>query len=282
LTTTIIHHDKSTTLVPISDRCFNYGDGFFTTILSQNNQLFLLDLHISRLKRAANTLLFEPIDWQQLEQSLQSVTTKQPSVVKVLVSRGAGGRGYSTQNLTPHIYITVADYPAFYPDWRENGISLGVSSVSLGLNPLFAGIKHCNRLEQVMIKNAMRSEQNTFDDVVVCDLKGSVVECSASNIFWQLDKKWYTPLNDVAGVDGVMKQFIMENLTGLSQTKQVKAELCELVKADSLFICNSLMGIVPVHSLTHNQQCYRYDMTTSYDLGVQLQLNLQQQQQQFK
>ncbi|MCJ8273885.1 MAG: aminotransferase class IV, partial [Psychrosphaera sp.] len=143
--TIIIHHDKSQTPVPVNDRCFNYGDGFFTTILSQNNRLLLLDLHLKRLKRAANTLLFEPIDWQKLEQSLQSVTTEQPSVVKVLVSRGAGGRGYSTQNLSPFIYITVAEYPAFYPDWRENGISLGVSSVSLGLNPLLAGIKHCNR-----------------------------------------------------------------------------------------------------------------------------------------
>ena len=267
----IIHHDKTLTPVPFNDRCFNYGDGFFTTILSQNNRLLLLDLHLKRLKRAAKTLLFEPIDWLQLEESVQSVTTKHPCVVKVLVSRGAGGRGYSTQNLTPNIYITVAEYPSFYPQWRENGIALGVSSVSLGLNPLLAGIKHCNRLEQVLIKNAMQTGQSTFDDVVVCDLKGCVVECSASNIFWQSNKKWYTPLNDVAGVDGVMKQFIMDELAPLAQTKQVKVDLDELFRADSLFICNSLMGIVPVHSLTHNEQCYRYDMTETYELGIELQ-----------
>ncbi|NQZ09769.1 MAG: aminodeoxychorismate lyase [Algicola sp.] len=289
MTTTIIYHDKSPTPVPINDRCFNYGDGFFTTILSQNNQILLLDLHLNRLKRAANRLLFEPIDWQQLEKSLQPITTEQPSVVKVLVSRGAGGRGYNSQNLSPFIYITVAEYPAFFPNWRENGISLGVSSVALGLNPLLAGIKHCNRLEQVLIKNAMQSntdktcasQEQTFDDVVVCDLNGCVVECSASNIFWRSAKgEWYTPLNDVAGVDGVMKQFIMDNLPELSHTKQVKASLDELFAADSLFICNSLMGIVPVHSLTHNEQSYRFDMTISYGLAVHLQLRLQPQQEQ--
>jgi 4-amino-4-deoxychorismate lyase len=250
--TTIIHQYSSQTPVPVNDRSFNYGDGFFTTILCQHKKLTCLDLHLKRLKHSADILQFGPLSWDKLTCSLidvaQSMPTNERYVVKVLISRGAGGRGYGTSGLSPFIYITQADYPGFYDDWRENGIDVGVSEIQLGLNPLLGGIKHNNRLEQVMIKNAL--EDLPFDDVVVCDLNANVVECSASNLFWQSHDQWYTPIIDMAGVEGITKHYLIDKMTALAQTNQVKRTITSLYQAQGLFICNCLMGIVPVRSIT--------------------------------
>jgi 4-amino-4-deoxychorismate lyase len=267
--TTIIHHDKSQTPVPVNDRSFNYGDGCFTTILSQNNTIQLIDRHIDRLQKATSILGFEPVDWQQLKNTLQTMATDYPSVIKVLISRGAGGRGYSPANLEPFIYITVADYPKYYDRLRKEGLRLGISSIQLGSNPLLAGIKHCNRLEQVLIKKSM--ENQAFEEVVVCDLAGCVVECSASNLFWQIKGQWYTPKLDLCGVDGVMKHYIIDHLPGFSATKQVKNTVDALIEADSLFICNSLMGMVPVRRLTIADNDYHFDTQALSKMGDSLQ-----------
>ncbi len=266
--TTIIHHELSHTPVPINDRCFNYGDGCFTTILSQYKRLLYQSYHLKRLKRAASVLALGHIDWDKLMHTLSDMVTEEASVIKVLISRGAGGRGYSGDNLSPFIYITTAAYPPFYADWRENGIELGISPVKLGLNPLLAGIKHCNRLEQVLIKQAIQKQPS--EDAVVCDLNGVVVECSASNVFWRKDQQWYTPTIDTAGVDGVMKQYLIDNLAELKQTDEVKQPIADLFQANSVFICNSLMGIVPVHGLNSEAQSYHYDIGLSGDLSRQL------------
>lgn len=275
--TIIICHDKSSTPVPLNDRSFNYGDGFFTTILTQHKRTILLDYHLKRLKQAAEVLGFGQVDWDKLVQSLRAMVTAQPSVIKVLVSRGAGGRGYSPAGLSPLIYLTAADYPTFYQGWRDNGIQLGISPIQLGLNPLLAGLKHCNRLEQVLIKKAL--DKQTYQDVMVCDLTGCVVECSASNLFWQTDGQWFTPTIDVAGVDGVMRQFLIDNILGLTSTKKVKQTPAALHQASSVFICNSLMGIVPVHSIDSSEGnggegIVHYDIRLARQLSLELNLEL--------
>ena len=254
--------------VPIADRSFNYGDGVFSTLVSHQGHVQLLDLHISRLQLSAIKLGMVTIDWQQLKQALLDAACESRTVIKVLVSRGCGGRGYSSQNTTPDIYITRSDYPESYLDWRRAGIALGVSEVKLGLNPALAGIKHCNRLEQVLIKNAMADKP--WQDEIVTDLTGAVVECSAANLFWYTKGNWYTPLLTASGVNGVMKQHLIEHVPALKSTRQVKIGVGAIAHADSLFISNAVMGLVPVHTLTLKNRQFSFDMAPCRDLAGQL------------
>jgi 4-amino-4-deoxychorismate lyase len=222
------------------DRSFNYGDGIFTTMQVKAGQIQLWPLHLARLQQAAKRLHFASIDWQQLAVAVQAAITKTSQVIKVLISRGEGGRGYSSLGVDqPHIYISSATLPN-YQDWQQQGISLGVAELKLAIQPALAGIKHTSRLEQVLIKQQLM--QAPFDELLVFDQQDFVCEVSAANVFFYRQQQWYTPSLERAGVNGVMRQHLMQFI----DAQQVNWTLEQLADVESMFICNALMEIVPV------------------------------------
>ena len=136
--------------------------------------------------------------------------------------------------------LSVSAYPQHYDCWRKQGISLALSPVRLGRNPLLAGIKHLNRLEQVLIRSHLESE-------------GWVTECCAANLFWRKDNVVYTPRLDQAGVNGIMRQFCIRKLAQSSfQVVETNAREEALRHADEVVVCNALMPIVPVRAYGDN------------------------------
>ncbi|MDZ7903220.1 MAG: hypothetical protein U5L01_12045 [Rheinheimera sp.] len=78
-------------------------------------------------------------------------------MLKIVVSRGHGGRGYSAKGIeAADIYVTTSPLPVFSA--VQSGIKLGVAKLQLGIQPLLAGIKHCSRLETVLAKTGSRAE----------------------------------------------------------------------------------------------------------------------------
>lgn len=222
------------------DRSFNYGDGFFTTMLVKSGQIQLWPLHLARLQQAAKRLHFSSINWTQLAQDVSAAITQADQVIKVLISRGEGGRGYSSANVDkPNVYISCAEAPN-YSVWQQQGIHLGIAELKLAIQPALAGIKHTSRLEQVLIKQQLLHSE--FDDLLVFDQQNFACEASAANVFFHRQDQWYTPCLNRAGVAGVMRQQLMEHI----RVRQVDWTLDELSNIDAIFICNALMGIVPV------------------------------------
>ncbi|HBD5454829.1 TPA: aminodeoxychorismate lyase, partial [Escherichia coli] len=128
---------------------------------------------------------------------------------------------------------------------RNEGITLALSPVRLGRNPHLAGIKHLNRLEQVLIRSHL--EQTNADEALVLDSEGWVTECCAANLFWRKGNVVYTPRLDQAGVNGIMRQFCIRLLAQSSyQLVEVQASLEESLQADEMVICNALMPVMPV------------------------------------
>jgi len=167
-------------------------------------------------------------------------------VLKVIISRGSGGRGYSAANcLHPVRILSVSGYPAHYDGWRREGITLELSPVRLGRNPHLAGVKHLNRLEQVLIRTHL--EQTDADEALVLDSEGFVTECCAANLFWRNGKDVFTPRLDQAGVNGLMRQFCLQQLAHSGyRVVEVHAREAVLAEADEMVVCNALMPVVPV------------------------------------
>ena len=233
--------------IPVSDRASNYGDGCFTTIAVSSARAEFLTHHLSRLEEGCKVLHIPFIQWD----SLQSMITEQASdltegVIKVIVSRGSGGRGYSPQGCEePTVVITRHAMPGHYPTLRQQGVTLGLSTFQLARQPILAGIKHLNRLEQVLIKAGMA--QTNHEDCVVTDTEGFVVETSAANLFWRKGETWFTPELGHAGVSGVMRRCIKEFLDSQDVScYEVSVKPENLHCADEMLICNSLLGAVPV------------------------------------
>ena len=224
----------------IADRSFNYGDGVFTTMLVRGGQLQLWPLHLSRLQLGAHRLGFGEVDWQKLQQDVFAAITSAHQVIKLLLSRGEGGRGYSPAGISqPHWYISQSAVPD-YQAAREQGISIETAELALSVQPLLAGLKHNNRLEQVLLKQ--EQARRDVDDLLVLDQLGFVIEAISANVFIYRAGHWYTPELSRAGVAGVMR----EHLLSQTAVSLINWQQHDIKQVEAMFICNALMGIVPV------------------------------------
>lgn len=229
--------------IAITDRAFNYGDGIFTTAKITHGKIEFLKEHIDRLTQACAIL---SIDFTQVDNLVTEITTVAQSynhaVLKIIVTAGQGGRGYSRQSIAhSNVVISVHDVPEHYLDWQQHGINLGRAQFQLGLNPSLKGLKHLNRIEQVLIRKEL--DQSNHDDLIVSNSNNHVIEASAANVFWIKNDELFTSDLTNSGVIGIIRQQILALNT---KTKVVNAHITELEQANSLFICNCIMGIVPV------------------------------------
>lgn len=230
-----------------TDRATQFGDGCFTTARIIDGQIQFLAAHLQRLRQACERLFIPFADWPVLEREMNRLAKERDDgVVKVIISRGAGGRGYSAANcITPTRILSVSAKPAHYERWRQNGVTLALSPVRLGRNPLLAGIKHLNRLEQVLVRAHL--EQTDADEALVLDSDGWLTECCAANLFWRQGRDVFTPRLDQAGVDGIMRQYCMRQLASSGfNVVEVNARQDMLQQAEEVLICNALMPVVPV------------------------------------
>lgn len=266
--------ELSTTL-PLNDRALHYGDGCFTTARVISGQIDGVSQHRLRMQHACQTLQIALLDWERWQNEVEhAAETLQQGVLKSIITRGGGSQGYGLSVSSPprHI-VSTAGYPAHYLKLQNEGTTLSISPVRLGIQPLLAGIKHLNRLEQVLIKAQI--EQSESDDAVVLDTDNYVVECCAANIFWRKGKQVFTPELNRAGVNGLMRQRIIRLLSisgSCYKLSQVQAPIGQLLQADEVLICNALMPLLSVNCIEQKKFSSRelYDYLLADCLRVEL------------
>jgi len=229
--------------ISIADRAFNYGDGIFTTAKISHGQIEYLAQHIARLSTSCDVF---SINFSQKEDLILEITNQaklyEQGVIKIVITAGQGGRGYSRKGVgKSNIVISIHDVPPHYEGWQEEGINLGIATHQLGLNPMLKGVKHLNRLEQVLIRAEL--DQQSKDDLVVTNINNQIIEASAANIFWFKDEQLFTPNLDESGVFGIIRQQVIDSTSDINI---VKADIKVLEEATAIFICNCVMGIIPV------------------------------------
>lgn len=253
-----------TNTISINDRCFLYGDGFFSTVRVSSGKPLLWPLHLARLQHSARRLAIDITDWSLLTNAVaDTIAAKQLSnaVLKVQISRGEGHRGYSPAGIAPaSIYISDSPLPD-YSRWQQQGVNLALAELRLAVQPALAGLKHCNRLEQVLLKQEATARQ--ADDLLVCDQQGFITEAIAANLFLHRAGRWYTPELNRAGVAGVMRSQL---LTLHPDISEVNWQLPELNDVDAMVLTNALMGMVPVQS--YNNQALDLALAKSWCNGI--------------
>lgn len=245
-----------------SDRGLQFGDGCFTTARVMEGKIDLLSWHLERMQQAAQRLLLPAVNWLALEREMLHAAESIPlGVVKAVLTRGSRGRGYSPLGCGhPTRIVSRSTYPTDYQQWRESGITLVLSPVQLARNPLLAGLKHLNRLEQVLIRAHL--DQTEAHEALVLDTADMLVECCAANLFWRKGKNVFTPTLDQAGVAGLMRRRVIELLAGSGYSLHLVNEPLEmLADADEVLVCNALMPLLPVNAA----QAWRYRSRRMYD-----------------
>ncbi|QUX95959.1 aminodeoxychorismate lyase [Marinomonas sp. CT5] len=235
------------TSVSVADRGLAYGDGVFETIKTRPKQFVQIHYHLARLYRGLSKLgmAFSPEQKQRLFEFLHTQALpliNEESVVKIIVTRGKGGRGYLPPEHCIHsVIIGILPAPN-YLDQQSKGVSLSVSPVPVSINRFSAGLKHLNRLENVMAKQYLSAPD--FESVMLNTNK-ELVECIQSNLFWWRKGILFTPSLELSGVQGTYRRKIIECQSHYN-VQVGRYLLSDLMSADEVFITNSLMGIVPV------------------------------------
>lgn len=250
-------------VISVADRAISYGDGMFTTAKVSGGEIEFFLEHLSRIKEGC-LLLNIHVDMDKLTREMNIAASKyEHAVLKVIVSAGSGGRGYSRQGCSSsERIVTVHDIPTHYQSWSVNGIRLTLSELQLGHNPMLKGLKHLNRLEQVLIRAEL--DQLTYDDVLVTDINNNIVETSSSNVFWYKNDTWYTPNLAAAGVNGIYRSKVLAWANGNANLTMKTVDITpkDLHEIESMFVCNCVAGIIPVS--------HYLDMPLNIDNVVQL------------
>lgn len=232
------------------DRAFLYGDGLFTSLRVCEGKPCLWSHHLNRLRQGGQRLTLE-IDFQQLELDVvQKSLLLGNGILKIIVSRGNGERGYLPPAQPAVVYIQLFPREKSTHEIVKSPIESGLLSGQLGqVMPQLAGLKTLNRLEQVILRQELAS--HGWAEGLVCDVNGLVVEGVYSNCFFQVDGQWWTPSIQCSGVLGVMRAELIERM----QAREIPLHVQTLSRAETgrieaLFFCNALTQIVPVSQLS--------------------------------
>ena len=236
--------------VPAADRGLHYGDGLFETLAVVDGRPQLLDHHLERLREGCQRLGLVPPPTGLLLDELQAAASGQArAVLKLLLTRGTGSRGYrpSHQGRARRILFRQP-WPERPPDWWKEGVTVRVCTTRLGRNPRLAGLKHLNRLEQILARAEWNDEAQ---EGLMQDEEGFVIEGTMSNVFMAYaDGRVLTPRLDRCGVAGVMRRHLIEKAQAEKLAVGVaELSLADLAQAREIFLCNSLIGVWPVARL---------------------------------
>ncbi|MEC7643195.1 aminodeoxychorismate lyase [Idiomarina sp.] len=228
------------------DRGLQFGDGHFTTILFKHKQPQLWPYHKQRLIAASERLEIPLPDrlLKTIEDSLLAACREHVTgVAKIIITRGNSRQGYRLpSDCHPNWYLTTSTRPQL----NNSAVKVAVAETRLGEQPLLAGLKTLNRLEQVLLHKELKSA--SFDDFIVCSSNGYVTEAIQGNLFWYADGVWYTPKLDRCGVAGVMREAIIEREL-LPALNIIEAKVADLCSVSSMFITNSVKGVIPVSQI---------------------------------
>ncbi len=235
----------------VSDRGLNYGDGLFETLAVSAGRALLRDAHLARLADGCQRLGMLLPDMTGLEQELDQLCHDvERAVIKIIITRGEGARGYrpdAGQAATRILgRFPWPDYPNHY---YTEGVAARVCQTRLGAQPALAGIKHLNRLEQVLARNEWQEE---VQEGLMMDMQGHLIEGTMSNLFVVIDDRLHTPELDQCGVRGVMREQVLSwcRETGRAYSAGRLTEQA-LDAATEVFLTNSLIGVWPVRQVDH-------------------------------
>lgn len=252
-----------------NDRGLAYGDGLFETIRMQGRRGALLGRHQRRLIADAERLgITVPHDALSCacqlaaERYAPDFAEKSDAysgkdgwpgkggwVLKLILSRGPGGRGYRPDiNSRPQLLISAGPLPPLPP---ATGVVANIARQRLTVNPQLSGMKTLNRLEQVM---AARELTDGVFELIMRDHSGCLVEGTRTNVLVKTTDGWVTPPATALAVNGVMRQWVLECLHSRGEPlleRSLRLADLSAPACEGLYLLSSVLGVVPVYQLAN-------------------------------
>jgi len=225
-----------------ADRGLAYGDGVFETMRVCDQTLPWWPQHAARLARGAAVLDLPTPDRDWLDQQLAELLARSSGqgVLKLVLTRGVGGRGYAPPaRPEPSLLLSLHALPA-----DPGPLRLRWCRTRVSLQPALAGIKHLNRLDQVLARGEWRD--SAIHEALMLDADGHLACATTANVFAFIDGRWLTPSLAAGGIAGLARAWVLANAPGAATAALTPAMI---ESAQALFLCNAVRGILPVGQL---------------------------------
>lgn len=238
------------TEVSALDRGLAYGDGVFRTFPARRGMPLHWSRQYAKLAQDCAALRLTVPDAQALAADVRTACGEAAyAAVKIVITRGVGERGYrykGDEDPTRIVYAEAAlDAPAAA---STEGVKVRLCSTRLSHQPALAGIKHLNRLENVVARAEWNDSQTA--EGLMCDAEENIISGTMTNVFIVKDGVLATPRLDLCGVAGVTRERVLEAATRLDIPATVMTcTLKDVLRADEVFLVNSLAGLWPVREL---------------------------------
>lgn len=220
-----------------NDRGLAYGDGLFETLLAVDGELPWWPAHWHRLAQGAQRLAIDLPDEDTIRRAAVSLAEAQPAVLKIILTRGESGRGYLPCAGPATCIVSAYAMPAPLPE----PLTLHWCSTLMSEQPALAGIKHLNRLENVLARRECALAGHV--EGLMCDRQGRVICATSANVFMLADGHWHTPDVSACGIAGIARGWIIAHAPDV-RVGTVTRRMAE--NADAAFLCNAVRGIMPV------------------------------------
>ena len=246
MTHVVLINGEEQSKVSIFNRNMQYGDGLFETCVAKDNRILFWPNHFERLNNGCEKLNIKKIDesyWMSDLKKAFTLAKHDNSIVKLILSRGDSLRGYDYRD--DIIPVRVVIISEMKKKIVSNSYNLEYAVSGYYSNPNLAGIKHCNRLEQILARSDLSS-----DEGIMLDENKNVISVTQGNIYLVIGNTLLTPKLDKCGVVGSRRSLILELAKSLNiEVKEDLISAEKLKQADEVFISNSVIGIQPVKSI---------------------------------
>jgi len=236
--------------IPVIDRGLQYGDGLFETLAVIDTIPRQWDRHMARLSRGEAALGFPESDKELLRREAESLCGGcSRGVLKIIVTRGSGGRGYRPPaHPQPRRILSLHPWPDYPDAWYRDGITLRVCETRWSRNRQLAGVKHLNRLEQVLARQEW-SDPGIVEGLMLNELD-QVISATQGNLFLLTEGVVLTPDLTHSGIAGVTREIVLDVTQAMGMPVRIEnLSLDQVERADAVFVTNSLLGLCPVSRL---------------------------------
>jgi aminodeoxychorismate lyase len=231
--------------IPVRDRGFLYGDGVFETVRAYGGEPFLWRDHMKRFDRGCATLrLASPLSAGEMFRVCRELLQRnhaKDSLIRITLTRGTGGRGYSPKGADHPTFLMTCISP---PTGLPPAYRVILSSLQLPARDPLASFKHANKLRQILAR--LEADEAGADEALLLDTRGCVIEGTASNLFWVQNKTVFTP--PPGGIlEGSTRSHIIRLCEKLGMPlKEQDIRPTRLLQADGIFLTSAGIEIMEV------------------------------------
>lgn len=237
-------YNEHETLLPVGNRGFKYGDGFFESIAMFNRKMPLLDFHWSRVEFTAevlSTVLPRRLDIERFENMVLDLASVNDAVknarVRLQFYRKGGGLYLPDDDELG--YVIAIDKLENNRFAEGEGLIAGIREDCYKPVSMTSDLKTTNCLSYIMAAQFAKAEG--WDEIILLNHYAQICEAIHSNVIMVKGDTLITPDLDSGCVNGVMRTYLMAILENGIEERPI--EMQELLDADEILLTNAVRGV---------------------------------------